>query len=99
MNAPVGELISGILPHCSIGAPKFRYSLLELMLLFQASPEGLPNGAIPMAVALKKPDYKAIRLLLHFGAHPSKLSLVQDDKPLHCAVIIGLEHDKGLCQQ
>ena len=85
----------------SIKSPRNRYSLLELLLLFQASPDGVPGGRRPLAAAVERVnrdhrvDYRAIQLLLEFGASPSSLSLARDDTPMHAAARIGLEHEKG----
>lgn len=80
---------------CSVNAPKKRYSLLELMLLFKASPESYSKGLCPMVAAIVKPDYKAIHTLLFFGASPTSLTLEKGDTPLHAAAQIGLEKELG----
>ena len=67
-------------------------------MLFQCSPESAGPDTCPMTVSLMKPDYKAITSLLYFGAQPKKLTLAEGDTPLHAAILIGLEKDKGTLQ-
>lgn len=80
--------------YISLEVPRRRYGLLELMLLFKASPQGTDQLS-PIAAAIDKPDYRAIPTLLFFGASPAKLSLEKGDTPLHAAANIGLERKLG----
>ena len=44
---------------------------------------------------MEKSMYGAVRLLLEYGGDPQPVSLVEGDTPLHAALKIGLDMDKG----
>ena len=74
----------------SLSNPHQRAQHLELLLACGAQAE-----ARCVRRAAQRPDYPCLPALLRHGAPPADLVLKEGTTPLHAALHIGLERDKG----
>ena len=81
----------------SLSNPHQRAADLELLFTYGANPNGVSatSGSTPVKKAAKRPDYTCLPILLRKGAKPADMVLRPGSTPLHVALNIALELDKG----
>ncbi|KAK3609568.1 hypothetical protein CHS0354_019581 [Potamilus streckersoni] len=68
---------------------------IVISMLNSGASLGKDDGAVLIEAAVSEGHFKVVAELLKRGANPSALSLAAGDTPIHAALIIGLEKDKG----
>lgn len=53
------------------------------------------DGKLPILAAVQECRFKVLEVLLKWGANPVHLTINQGDTPIHAALSIALERDKG----
>ncbi|KAL3888661.1 hypothetical protein ACJMK2_001026 [Sinanodonta woodiana] len=66
-----------------------------ISMLSSGASIGKDDGAALVQAAISEGHFKVVAELLKRGASPSALSLAAGDTPIHAALMIGLEKDKG----
>uniref|UniRef100_K1PIT9 Lupus brain antigen 1-like protein n=1 Tax=Magallana gigas TaxID=29159 RepID=K1PIT9_MAGGI len=57
--------------------------------------KGMPYGKLAILAAVQECQFKVLEVLLKWGANPVHLTINHGDTPIHAALSIALERDKG----
>lgn len=55
----------------------------------------ITDGKLAILAAVQECQFKVLEVLLRWGADPVHLTINQGDTPIHAALSIALERDKG----
>ncbi|CAH1263373.1 TRANK1 [Branchiostoma lanceolatum] len=72
------------------------HSVMRELLKGGASPDGDTSDIHPISYCLQSKNFVAVQMLLEHGANLSKLKLRKGDTPLHAAVQIAKEGNRGI---
>ncbi|CAC5364293.1 unnamed protein product [Mytilus coruscus] len=89
-----GIKLSSVIMHSSMkGSHQLLINIIKSMLKSGAKMEN--EGVICIQAAVQENQFKVLETLFNHGACPSHLSVNQGDTPIHAALSIAIEKDRG----